>query len=107
MRVMAIGSQPLLDGFALMGVETYAQTQAAEIEKRLNGLVSRKQRALIYLQQDLDLTGIPMLLQLRREGGDILVCEMPPLSAPGNRHTMLDDLIGRVLGPNALENSHE
>jgi len=107
MRIIAIGNRALMDGFAIIGVETYVDADRLEIEKLLNELVSKRQRALIYLQQDLELCKIPAFQKLRNEGGDILVCEIPALHEPANRHTTLDSMITRVMGASVLDTVYE
>jgi vacuolar-type H+-ATPase subunit F/Vma7 len=103
MRVVAAGSQPLMDGFALLGVETHADIDSEELERVLDEIVQRRQRTLLYLQQDLAQADLPLLQQIRKEGGNILISEIPPLNQPDQREATIDSLISRVLGSRALE----
>ena len=103
MKIIALGSAALMDGFALLGIETHADLAPAEIDELLSGLVRRRERALIYLQQDLMTDDIPMIRQLRSQGGAILICEIPSLQDAGDYRPQVDHLIKRVLGASVLE----
>jgi vacuolar-type H+-ATPase subunit F/Vma7 len=103
MKIIAIGSSALMDGFALLGIETYADASADEINTVLSELVRERERALVYLQQDLMTAEIPMIQQLRIKGGSILICEIPDLQAANDYQPEVEKLIGRVLGSAALE----
>ena len=103
MKILAVGGAALMDGFALLGIETHADLTAVEIDELLSGLVRRRERALVYLQQDLLSADIPTIRQLRSQGGSILICEIPSLHAPGDYRPEVEQLIGRVLGPSMLE----
>ncbi len=103
MRIIAAGSQPLMDGFSLLGVETHADIDTDQLEKLLNEVIRSRQRTLIYLQQDLAQADIPALQQIRKEGGAILITELPHLHQPENRTATIDTLITRVMGAAALE----
>lgn len=107
MRILAIGSQALMDGFALLGIETHTDVSASHLEKLLGDIVRQQERALIYLQQDLIDSDIPLLENLRREGGNVLISEIPSLHEPDNRQAPIDALIRKVIGPSALENTNE
>ena len=105
MKIIALGSAALMDGFALLGIETHADLAPADIDELLSGLVRRRERALIYLQQDLMTDDIPMIRQLRSQGGAILICEIPSLRAAESYRPEVEKLIGRVLGSSMLEQS--
>ena len=103
MRIVAFGSAALMDGFALLGIQTHADPAASEIEDYLDGLVRARERALVFMQQDLAQADIPAVRQLRQQGGSILICEIPGLQAGGDYRPQVDQLIRRVLGPSVLE----
>ncbi len=103
MKIIAIGNSALMDGFALLGIETYADASADEINAVLSELVRERERALVYLQQDLMTAEIPIIQQLRVKGGAILICEIPDLQAANDYQPEVEKLIGRVLGSSALE----
>lgn len=100
MRLLAIGNQALMDGFALLGIETHADISISEIDKILTGLLRKKERALVYLQQNLAQADLPVLHRLRNEGGRILISEIPDIRSANNYNAPVDRLISRVLGSN-------
>ena len=99
MRIIALGSAALMDGFALLGIETHADLDAAAIDDLLTRLERQRERALVFIQQDLISAEIPMIRQLRLQGGSILLCEIPSLHAADDYQPDVEQLIGRVLGP--------
>ncbi len=103
MKIIAIGNAALMDGFALLGIETFADASADEINELLTQLVRNRERALVYLQQNLMSQGIPMIQQLRAQGGSILICEIPDLHTAEDYQPEVEKLIGRVLGSSVLE----
>ena len=108
MRILAIGNRALMDGFALLGIETYADIGPAEMEQLLAELNQQGERALVYLQQDLAQADIPVLKYLRNEGGKVLISEIPDILSADAYQASVDQLIGRVMGKHILENiQHE
>jgi vacuolar-type H+-ATPase subunit F/Vma7 len=103
MKIIAIGNAALMDGFALLGIKTYADASAEEINAVLTELVRNRERALVYLQQNLMSADIPMVQQLRTRGGSILICEIPDLHTAEDYQPEVEKLIGRVLGSSVLE----
>ncbi len=104
MRVVAIGSPALMDGFSLLGVETLVDPDRTEFERLLQDLLRRRERALIYLQQSPQWSESPLLQQIRREGGELLVSELPPLHQVERPEPLVEALIARVMGRSVLEN---
>lgn len=108
MRLMAIGNQALMDGFALLGIETHADISIEEIEKILTGLSRKREKAMIFLQQDLAQADLPILQQLRNEGGRVLISEIPDILSANEYQAPVERLITRVLGSNMnMEAEHE
>lgn len=103
MKVIAIGDSALMDGFALLGIETHADESAQRINTMLTELARSHERVLIFMQQDLMRADIPMIQQLRMQGGSILICEIPGLSDAADFQPAVETLIGRVLGSSVLE----
>lgn len=100
MRLMAIGQRSLMDGFALLGMETHCDASAEEVESILSALSHKKEKAMIYLQRDPAYDNLPIIQQLRNEGGNILISEIPDILSAHQFHAPVDDLITRVLGKN-------
>jgi len=103
MKIIAFGSSELMDGFALLGIETHADAGSDVIESILSELSRNRERALVYLQQDLVQADIPIVKQLRDQGGNILICEIPSLHDVDDYRPQVETLIGRVLGGSMLE----
>lgn len=106
MKVLAIGDAALMDGFSLLGVEIHADRTAEQINQLLSELKKQRQRALVYMQQDLDQDNIPMLNEIRNQGGRILICEIPNLQQASSYQPAVEKLISRVLGSSVLESRH-
>jgi vacuolar-type H+-ATPase subunit F/Vma7 len=100
MRIIAIGHQALMDGFALLGVETHVDLNEQGVDKLLTGLIRSRQRALVYLQQNLVDMDLPVIKKLRGEGGDILISVIPDILSADGYQAPVDQLISRVLGQN-------
>jgi len=103
MRIIAMGSQALVEGFALLGFEIVPDTSAEDVERVVAELRHSKEKALLFLESDLACCDSPSLNLVRREGGRIVVTEVPPLHAPEDYHPQVEELVLRVLGPSALE----
>lgn len=102
-RIIAMGSEALLEGFALLGVETHADPSPEAVETLLTDLVNSDARALVFMEHDLARRAGHALTRIRREGGRIVVSEIPPLQAPADYRPPVEELVLRVLGPSALE----
>ncbi|MDZ7751312.1 MAG: V-type ATP synthase subunit F [Gammaproteobacteria bacterium] len=102
-RIIAMGSEALLEGFALLGVETVADPSPHEVEELLRGLAASDARALVFLEHQVAREAGQALEDIRREGGRIVISEIPPLEAPADYRPPVEDLVIRVLGASALE----
>lgn len=103
MRTLAMGHSTLMDGFALLGIETYPNASVFDLEQLLKQLRRDRERALIYLQQDLAQADLDILDQVRNEGGHILISELPDLLSAEDYQAPVDALIQRVLGASAVQ----
>ncbi len=102
-RLIAMGSAELTLGFRLIGFETVADAKADDVERVLHNLIARKEKALVLLEPELARSNMPSLELVRREGGRIVVTEVPPLHAPQDYHPEVEDVVRSVLGPGALD----
>ncbi len=102
-RLIAMGSPELTLGFGLIGFETFPGATETELDKLLDGLVERRERALLLLEPGLARSGSATLERVRNSGGRIIVAEVPSLNAPGDYHPEVEDLVVSVLGAGALE----
>ena len=105
MRMIAMGTAALAEGFALLGFETYPDADAARVEKVLEELVRGQHEALVILEQHLARNDGVFLKQVRNESGRIVVTEVPPLHAPADYRPPVEELVERSLGASALEDT--
>jgi len=104
MRFIMMGSKALTDGFALLGFETFPDATVEVVENTLNELLKSKEKALIFLENNLSQTiSSRALLRVRSEAVGIIMTEIPPLNAPETYRPAVEELILRVLGPSALD----
>ena len=103
MQIIAIGDAALMEGYALLGIKTFPDGSAQQINAMLIELERSHERALVFIQQDLMHADIPMIQQLRSQGGSILICEIPKLVAVDDYQPEVEKLIARVLGVSVLE----
>lgn len=100
---MVLGSAGLTEGFSLIGAEVYPDADHATVEQVLADLVAQRAEALVLLEGALAHGGGEWLNRLRNEGGRIVVTELPPLAAPQDYAPAVDEVVRRVLGPEALK----
>jgi vacuolar-type H+-ATPase subunit F/Vma7 len=102
-RMIALGSAPLMEGFALLGFETYPAASEGQLEALLEQLVRSQTRALVLLEEGLAHGSGPWLTRVRNEGGNIVITELPALHHPESYHPRVEDLVTSILGASALE----
>jgi len=102
-RMIAMGAAPLMEGFALVGFETHADADPAQLESVLEQLVRAGDTALLFLEQPLAHSNGPWLTRVRQEGGRIVITELPQLQHPAAYHPAVEDLVTAILGPTALD----
>jgi len=102
-RMIALGSAALMEGFALIGFETYADPQPEAVEQLLQKLMRDQQAALIVIEQELARNPGRFLQRAQREGGRIVITEIPDLHLSGSYHSRVESLVQTILGPTALE----
>ena len=101
-RMIAMGSAALTQGFAMIGVETWADATEVQLDEVLSSLLQTNQNALVLLEPYLARCSCSSLSKVRNEGGRIVVTEIPPLEMPEDYHPEVEDLVFSVLGPDAL-----
>lgn len=80
-RQLFIGSHALADGFRLIGFETIVDPEPLQVNRLLRDLHRARESAFVVLDDAIMDWDIPMLAQLRREGGRIVLISLPPLEA--------------------------
>jgi len=102
-RMIALGSSALMEGFALIGFETYADPAPEAIENLLQELMRNQQAALIVIEQNLSRNPGRNLMRALNEGGRIVITEIPGIGMSDSYHSRVEDLVQNILGPAALE----
>lgn len=102
-RMIALGSNALMEGFALIGFETYTDPAPEAIENLLQELLRNQQAALIVIEQSLTRNPGRHLIRAQHEGGRIVITEIPELQMSGSYHSRVESLVQSTLGPAALE----
>lgn len=103
MRLIALGGAALMQGFALLGAETHEDATQEDVERVLAELLRGHDQALVFVENSLVAQSGQHLERVRREGGRIIVSEIPSLDAPDSYRPPVEALVTRVLGPSALE----
>jgi vacuolar-type H+-ATPase subunit F/Vma7 len=101
-RMIAMGDRPLMEGFALLGFETWPNATTEELDQLLLELLQSGQKALLLLETYLSQSQTPLLAEVRTCGGKIIVTEVPSINACQNYHPFVEDLVVKVLGKHAL-----
>lgn len=102
-RMIAMGSAALVQGFALIGFETWPDASEEDLARVLADLIRAQEKAVVFLEPHLVRSQCRELARVRAEGGRIVVAEVPLLHAPGDYHPLVEELVTSVLGPAALE----
>jgi vacuolar-type H+-ATPase subunit F/Vma7 len=102
MRLIAIGEAELTAGFALLGFETIATTESADLERLCCELWTHKTEALVFFSAHLK-ANERCCQRVRLDSAHLVLVEIPPLNAPTSHRPAVEDLVARVLGAHALE----
>ncbi len=102
-RMIALGSAALMEGFALIGFETHADPSPDDIETLMHELMRSQQAALVVIEQSLARQPGRHLQHAQREGGRIVITEIPEIHLSGGYHSRVESLVQGILGSAALE----
>jgi vacuolar-type H+-ATPase subunit F/Vma7 len=94
-----------MEGFALIGFETYPEATPAVLEDLLRGLLHGQAGALVVIEQGLAQNPGPQLTRALREGARIVITEIPALQQAAGYRSRVDRLVQGLLGAGALEPS--
>ena len=97
-RQLFLGDAALATGFRLAGFEVYPDADIAKLDDMLDHLMTSRTPAFVVIDQQLAASGSQRLEQVRREGGRILVTQVPALTRPDQMHSAIDDHIRQLLG---------
>lgn len=102
-RLLFFGESALTEGFGLIGFETFPDATVEQLDRVLAELLQTRGTALVLLDQRVAHLGSRMLPRIRKEGGHILVTEVPSLRSPEDYHSEIDDQVSALLGGGSLE----
>ncbi len=102
MRLLALGSKHLMDGFELLGFETYPEANPSILEDVLCELLNKKEKALVFVEQNLLTNTGSCYQRIRQDSGEVVLVSLPPLNDAQNYHPPVEELVKRVLGASAL-----
>ncbi len=102
-RLLFLGDTTLADGFRLIGFETWVEPTAEQLEQTLQQLIEGRCSALVILDSQTAQLPSRSLQQLRREGGRVIISEVPLLNAPLDQPNLLDQRIRTLFGNRATE----
>jgi vacuolar-type H+-ATPase subunit F/Vma7 len=98
-RLIAMGDEALMQGFALVGFETWPDAGREELDRLLGELIAGKEQALLLLQSRLMRSGSANLQRVMNEGGRLVVAEIPSLEAADGFHSSIEELLQGVMQP--------
>jgi vacuolar-type H+-ATPase subunit F/Vma7 len=104
-RMIAMGSSPLMEGFALLGFETWPNANNDDLENLLSELMESDDEILLLLETYLSQSQSSQLSNIRNHGGKIIVTEVPAINAARDYHPFVEDLLTKLLGAQVLEES--
>jgi len=99
-RQLFFGDASLATGFRLAGFEIFPDAGIHQLEQSLERLQLSRAHAFVVIDQRLAGSDSPLLEQVRREGGRILLTQVPPLTHPEQMKSSVDDHIQQLLGAN-------
>jgi vacuolar-type H+-ATPase subunit F/Vma7 len=102
-RMIALGSAALMEGFELIGFETFPDPTPEQSEKLFEELLHRQQAALVVIEQRLAQHPGRYLVLAQQEGGRIIITEIPEIHQSAIYHSRVENLVQNILAPNAME----
>ena len=97
-RQLFLGDASLATGFRLAGFEVFPDADIAELERLLEQMQAARTPAFVVIDQELAESDSRLLQEIRREGGRILLTQVPPLTHPEQMRSSVDDRIQQLLG---------
>ena len=102
-RIIALGSAGLMEGFELIGFETFPDPTPKMVEELFHELLRKQQAALVVIERHLAEQPGRHLMHAQREGGRIIITEIPEIHLSRGYHSRVEDLVQSILGQSALE----
>lgn len=107
-RLLFMGDSSLADGFRLIGFETVPDPEPAQVNRILRDMDRGRENAFVIVDDAMMDWDVPMLAQLRREGGRIIVISLPPLATlPPRLSSDVAARLQRLFGAGSLSTGDE
>jgi len=106
-RLIAMGQGPVMEGFALLGFETFADPDIEDLQNLLNDLMIQEEKAFILLESYLSASGLKLLQEVRDTATDIIIAEIPAINHYEDYHPYVEQLIAQSLGQQVLDNKSD
>lgn len=97
-RQLFLGDAALATGFRLAGFEVFPDADVALLDHVLAELIAARAHAFVVIDQPLADAGSQRVAEVRREGGRVLLTQVPPLARPQQMKSAVDDHIRQLLG---------
>ena len=97
-RQLFFGDANLATGFRLAGFEIFPDAGIEQLEQMLDKLQFNRTPAFVVIDQRLAESDSHRLEEVRREGGRILLTQVPPLTRPEQIKSSVDNHIQQLLG---------
>lgn len=97
-RQLFLGDASLATGFRLAGFEVFPDADVAQMDLLLDELLNTRTHAFVVIDQQLAQSDSRRLEAVRREGGRILLTQVPPLTQPDQMTSSVDERIQQLLG---------
>lgn len=101
-RMIFMGEAALTDGFRLIGFETLIDPDDNTIDALLGEILASRGQAFVVIDQSLRDSKAKLLEQVRREGGRIVLTEVPSLANPQHFDSHLHSQLSALLGEQTL-----
>ncbi|MGV6825397.1 MAG: V-type ATP synthase subunit F [bacterium] len=96
-RLIAMGGEALMQGFNLIGFETWPNADEDALDSLLTDLIKKRESALILLEPHLARCECAALQVARAEGGRIVIGEIPAFNQPDHYAPELDEYLHKAL----------
>ena len=102
-RLIALGSAGLMEGFELIGFETFPDPAPEMVDELFQQLLHQQQAALVVIERRLAEHPGRHQMRAQREGGRIIITEIPEIHLSHGYHSRVEELVQSTLGASALE----
>lgn len=102
-RFVVLASAPVAVGFGLLGIESIADATEDELEQLLEKLVTHRQSAMVFVEENLARGGGRWLTYVRDQSTSVILVEIPGLKGAQEHESAIEGLIRVALGLSSTE----